>query len=234
MKIAIHQPQYMPWLGYFHKMASVDLFVLLDDVQFKKNEWQHRNRIRNAEGWQWLSVPNAYRFPQKILEVPVLYQEDWRRKHLLSIASCYGKARYFNELFPQFEEFFKREWPTIDKVNIDSIALLAGILGVTTPVVVSSNERFDGASTERLVNICKFYKANTYLAGAGGHDYMDLVLFERAGINVEFQEFKCPVHEQHWASDASAFIPGLSAIDLVFNCGPGSVGVLLNKSPMPS
>jgi hypothetical protein len=226
MKIAIHQPQYMPWLGYFHKMASVDLFVLLDDVQFKKNEWQHRNRIRNATGWQWLSVPNGYRFPQKITEVPVLYQEDWRRRHLLSIVSCYGKARHFSTLFPRFEDFYQKEWPTIDRVNIDSVVLLAGILGIATPLAVSSAAGFDGVSTGRLVSICKHYGADTYLAGAGGHDYMDLSLFENAGISVEFQEFECPVYEQHWVGAQSPFVPGLSAIDLVFNCGPGSVRVL--------
>jgi hypothetical protein len=82
MVLAIHQPQYMPWVGYFHKMASADLFVFLDDVQFKKNEWQHRNRIRNADGWQWLSVPNTYKLPQKITEVEVRTDQDWEAKHM--------------------------------------------------------------------------------------------------------------------------------------------------------
>jgi hypothetical protein len=229
MKIAIHQPQYMPWVGYFHKMACADLFVLLDDVQFKKNEWQHRNRIRNAEGWQWLSVPNGYRFPQKINDVPVLYHEDWRRKHFLSIAACYGKASYYSALATEFEEFYRNEWPTIDKVNIDSVSLLARILGVATPVVVSSSVGFEGIATERLINICKHYGAGTYLAGSGGHDYMELSPFKQAGIAVEFQEFTCPVYEQHWTTETSPFVAGLSAIDLVFNCGPGSIKALLGS-----
>jgi hypothetical protein len=227
MKLAIHQPQYMPWLGYCHKMASVDLFVFLDDVQFKKNEWQHRNRIRNAKGWQWLSVPNTYSFPQKINEVAILYQEDWRKKHLMSINSCYGKSRFYHEVIGKISEFFTHEWKTIDAVNIESARLLAGIIGIQTKTVRTSDFSFDGVSTERLVNICRHFGAATYLAGAGGKEYMEMDRFEKAGIAVEFQEFATPWYPQHWSAGKSDFIPGLSALDMVFNCGPGCLDVLM-------
>jgi hypothetical protein len=230
MRLAIHQPQYMPWLGYFHKMASVDLFVFLNDVQFKKNEWQHRNRIRNANGWQWLSVPTTYKFPQKINEVQVDFCQNWQKIHLHSLASCYGKAAYGNEYMPLFAEFFCAPASKIDKINIDSVRLLAHVLSITTDTVVSSDYSFPGESTERLINICRHFKADTYLAGAGGRDYMDISLFEKAGIAVEFQEFRCPVYPQHWAKTGQDFVPDLSAIDLISNCGPKSYDILMEKN----
>lgn len=229
MKIAIHQPQYMPWLGYFHKMASVDLFVVLDDVQFKKNEWQHRNRIRNSRGWQWLSVPTTYKFLQKINEVAIDNAQEWRKSHKLSLATCYGKSRFGKELMPLFERFFESSYATIDLLNTESIRLLAGIMGILTPIVRSSEHCFGGVSTERLAAICRYYNADAYLAGAGGHGYMDLSVFERAGIRVEFQDFSSPRYVQHWSACAEEFIPGLSAIDLVFNCGPKSKDILMGK-----
>lgn len=229
MKLAIHQPQYMPWVGYLHKMASVDLFVFLDDVQFKKNEWQHRNRIRNAQGWQWLSVPNSYRFPQLITEVAVRNDTGWQADHLKSLHACYGRSPFFGDCIAPFEEFYSQSWPTIDKVNIASVRLLASVTGIGTPAAVSSEHHFSGTSTERLVNICRHFGATTYLAGAGGKDYMDLALFAGAGIAVEFQEFAPPVYSQHWAGTAGEFVPGLSAIDLVFNCGPDSLHVLMGE-----
>jgi hypothetical protein len=220
----------MPWVGYFHKMASTDLFVFLNDVQFKKNEWQHRNRIRNAKGAQWLSVPTTYKFPQKINEVEADFGQNWQRTHFHSLEACYGKTEYFNKYAPLFAEFYCVPCSTIDRINIDSIRLLAGIMGITTENVISADYKFKGESTERLVTICKHFKATTYLAGAGGRNYMDIPLFEKAGIKVEFQDFTCPEYPQHWAKGPEEFIPNLSAIDLVFNCGPASLNILMEKT----
>jgi hypothetical protein len=230
MKIAIHQPQYMPWVGYFHKMANADLFVLLDDVQFKKNEWQHRNRIRNREGCQWLSVPNHYRFPQLITEVTVDTTTRWQHKHYQSLVTCYGKSRFAGDYLPRFEQFFTEQHSTMASLNIASVRFLAGLLGITTPTEISSHHDFPGTSTARLVTICQHFGAAWYLAGAGGHDYMELEQFETAGIQVEFQEFPMPVYPQHHACDSAPFIPGLSAIDLLFNCGPSSLAILTGKN----
>jgi hypothetical protein len=229
MRLAIHQPQYMPWTGYFHKMASVDCFIFLNDVQFKKNEWQHRNRIRNANGSQWLSVPTTYKFPQKINEVQVDFGQNWQKSHLHSLEASYGKTPFYKQYIPLFAELFCVPCSTIDRINMDSAKLIAGIMGITTEIFKTSDYEFKGESTERLVEICGHFRAKTYLAGAGGHDYMDLTLFEKAGIAVEFQEFHPPVYPQHWAKSAEEFIPGLSAVDLIFNCGPESLKILMEK-----
>ncbi|MDD5674538.1 MAG: WbqC family protein [Chitinivibrionales bacterium] len=232
MKIAIHQPQYMPWSGYFHKMASCDLFVFLDDVQFKKNEWQNRNRIRNAQGWQWLSVPTSYKFPQCINQVQISYEKEWRTNHLKSLEMCYSSAPGFKLYHSDVINFYGNGWATIDECNIASVNLLMKLLGISTPVERTSSYKFGHSATERLIEICRYFKADTYLAGAGGHDYMDVSLFVKAGINLEFQEFKCPVYPQYWRKREEDFIPNLSMLDLIFNCGPNSFKILMNKNPI--
>jgi hypothetical protein len=220
----------MPWTGYFHKMVSVDCFVFLNDVQFKKNEFQHRNRIRNAEGWQWLSVPTMYKFPQKINEVHVDFGQSWQKNHLHSLEACYGKTPFYKQYIPLFAELFCVPCSTIDRINMDSVKLLAGIMGIATETFKTSDYKFRGGSTDRLIDICRHFRAKTYLAGAGGHEYMDLKLFEKAGIAVEFQDFHPPVYTQHWSKSPENFIPGLSAVDLIFNCGPESLKILMGKN----
>ncbi|MBN1127972.1 MAG: WbqC family protein, partial [Chitinispirillaceae bacterium] len=167
MIVTIHQPQYLPWSGYFHKIAQADLFVVLDDVQFRKNEWQHRNRIRTSQGWQWLSVPNHYRFPQNISEVSVNNEIDWRAKHWHSLRTAYGKAPHFSAYAGEFERLYARTWTTLAELNSASVQLLCRLLGITTPVRFSSAHDFAGASTERLVNICRHFEADMYLSGSG-------------------------------------------------------------------
>ena len=230
MIIAIHQPQYMPWSGYFHKMASVDRFIMLDNVQFKKNEWQHRNRIRGPNGPQWLTVPITYKFPQLISEVGIADGQQWRTKHLRSIEACYKKSRYYQEYSGQFEAFFDHDYATISECNIRSVRLLAGCLGIVTPIDVASSFTAEGSSTQRLVNICRHFGADTYLAGAGGRDYMDMALFEAAGIAVRFQQFGPPLYPQLFCKEADDFVAGLSAIDLLFNCGPDSSALLMRTA----
>lgn len=229
MIVTIHQPQYMPWSGYFHKIATADLFVVLDDVQFKKNEWQHRNRIRTSQGWQWLSVPNHYRFPQRINDVAVNNEIDWRQKHWQAIKTAYGKAPWFKRYSPEYEQFYGQRYLTMSEVNSASANLLCRQFGITTPVAFSSTLNVEGASTERLVNICRRFEADMYLSGSGGRDYLDETLFERAGISVRYQEFSPPRYPQHWAATDEEFVPGLSAIDLLFNCGPESLDILMGK-----
>jgi len=129
MKVAIHQPQYLPWLGYFDKMAQVDCFVVLDNVQFKKNEWQNRNRIKAASGWQWLTVPVLHRFPQRISEVRVNHRAAWPRKHLQALLSSYSGTPFFEVHRPFFEEVYAREWARLAELNLATLRYLVEALG---------------------------------------------------------------------------------------------------------
>ncbi|MBD3295855.1 MAG: hypothetical protein GF392_00620, partial [Candidatus Omnitrophica bacterium] len=173
MKIAIHQPQYLPWLGYFDKMDRADIFVLLDDVQFKKNEWQNRNRLRNSKGWQWISVPVSYDFGDNINQVRIDNHGRWEKKHLKSMETNYSKAPFFHEYFPFFKETFSRGWLELAELNIHIIEFLRERLGIETELLLSSDMNIASSSTQRLIDICEKLEADAYIAGEGGREYMD-------------------------------------------------------------
>ena len=121
MIIAIHQPQFMPWLGYFDKMDSCDAFVLLDNVQYKKNEYQNRNRIKTSNGWQWLTVPACYKFPQKINEVLIDNSVNWQKKHICALQTNYGKSPFFEKYIKHFKGFYDKDWNFQYRIEGDKI-----------------------------------------------------------------------------------------------------------------
>jgi hypothetical protein len=211
-------------------MAQVDLFVFLDDAQFEKNDWQHRNRIRNVDGWQWLSVPTTYRYPQKINQVHLDYSAPWPQKHLKALDMCYSRTPHYRKYRELLAAFYAEKPATIETLNITVVSLMSKLLGISVPFERTSNYRFEGRSTERLLEICRHFGATEYLAGAGGHAYMDVTLFEQAGIHVDFQDFSCPHYPQCWMKSNEEFIPNLSALDLLFNCGEESLRVLMGKA----
>jgi hypothetical protein len=226
MIVGVHQPQYLPWLGYFAKIDRADVFVLLDTVQYKKNEWQNRNRIKTAGGWQWLTVPVAYRFPQRIEEVTVNNRERWQHRQRQAIVSNYRKAPFWDGLAPLIEEILAPTWERLAPLNIFAVKRLAAILGIETPLYVASElGEFPEDPDERLIAITKHFGADTYLAGSGGPGYMALDRYARSGIKVLFQEFEHPVYEQLFG----AFEPCMSVVDLLFNHGKESLRILRGK-----
>jgi len=222
MIISIHQPQYMPWLGYFDKMARADVFVLLDDVQFKKNEWQNRNQIKTAQGRQWITVPVLYRFPERINEVKINNSVLWQKKQKHAIEINYGKTPFFKKCTYFLDAVFSQKWETIDKLNVFVVEEIARILGISTKIICSSQLDITSKKNQRLVDICRKFNADTYIAGRGGEQYMDAVLFEQAGIKLEFQQYPHPQYPQLYG----AFASHLSVIDLLFNCGEKSLDII--------
>lgn len=223
MIVAIHQPQYLPWLGYFDKMNRADVFCYLNDVQYKKNEWQNRNRIKTAQGWQWLTVPVRYHFPDKINEVPINHTTGWQKKHLQALITNYSRAPFFKSYSHIFEDTFSREWEFISELNIHLLERLRKALNMDAKqTVVSSELDLREEPTDRLIDICKAVGADTYLAGEGGANYMDLEQFAQNGVNVITQNFQHPVYPQMFAD----FESHLSIVDLLFNCGPESLEVI--------
>ena len=222
MLITIHQPQYLPWLGYLDKIDKADVFVLLDNVQFKKNEWQNRNRIKTAQGCQWMTVPVLYRLPEKINEVRINNKTNWSRKHLQALITNYSKSTYFDNYKSFFEDIFNRSWDHLVDINIEIIKFLISALELKTKLVMASDLKLREEPTERLIDICKTLNGNKYLAGNDGNKYMNLELFDKEGIEVIFQDFKHPVYNQLFGD----FEPYLSAIDLLFNCGDNSLEIL--------
>jgi hypothetical protein len=221
--VAIHQPQYLPWLGYFDKLDRCDIFCLLDTVQYKKNEFQNRNRIKTAQGWQWLTVPVTYRFPQRINEVGINLTVDWQRKHLQALKTNYGKAPFFDTYMASFEEFYQQSYELLAEVNVGCIRLLLELLGLERKLVLASSLPVETEDpTLRLVEICKTLEGDTYISGKDGANYMDLDIFHSHQVQILLQEFKHPEYPQCY----DAFEPNLSIVDLLFNCGPESMAII--------
>jgi len=228
MIVSVHQPQYLPWLGYFDKIIKSDIFVFLDNVQYKKNEFQNRNKIKTANGWQWLTVPVLYKFPEKINEVKINEKINWEKDHLKSLVVNYNRAPFFKIFQQYFEEMYSKIWGKLVGVNIETVKLLTHLLDIdkTRFFLASQIPNLREEPNERLIDICKYFSADTYLAGKGGAEYMDIKKFEEENINVIFQDFQHPVYPQLYGN----FQPYMSTIDLLFNCGPKSREILCMKN----
>jgi hypothetical protein len=225
MKCAIHQPQFLPWLGYLHKINSVDKFVFLDNVQFRKNEFQNRNRILVAGTARWLTAPVSFRFGATLREVALATTVPWRKKILNTLDLNYAKTPYFRQFRESLGRVMGQEWQSLAELNEATVRWLMHCFDVHTETAASSH--FSGLSpepTQRLIDICNRVGADTYVSGAGGHNYLAPAEFEKAGIKLEFQEFQHPVYPQHAPKEGAGFVACLSAIDGLFNCGGGVAG----------
>lgn len=226
---SVHQPQYLPWLGYFDKIAKSDIFVFLDKVQYKPREFQNRNKIRTKDGWKWLTVPvvSKGRYLQNISDAVVDNDIDWARQHLKSLETSYGRSEFFRGHIGFFEETYSTRWERLMDLNIHITNHIKSKLGIDTKVFMESAIGTEKSSTERIIEIGLKLKADTYLSGAGGRDYLDEKRFDEAGIKLLYQNFNHPVYRQQFASGAEDFIPYMSAVDLLFNEGGNSKGILL-------
>jgi hypothetical protein len=219
MRIVILQPSYLPWRGYFHQLFRSDVFVFYDDVQYDKNGWRNRNRIRTSIGWQWITVPilTKGRFGQAINEVRINNSERWREKHWRAIQQAYQRAPFFQEYAPFFKHVYTREREMLADLDIHLTIEIAKLLGVQrTRFVRSSDLGIKGDRVGRILNICKHFGAKEYLVGPSAQAYMMDELFTREGIRVEYQQYDYPSYPQVY----QPFVPQLSIIDLLFNCGP--------------
>jgi hypothetical protein len=212
-KIAIHQPQVFPWLGYFEKIRAVDEFIFLDDVQYKKNEWQNRNKVRQGASTTWLTTPVKYRFGMHINEVPIYNTKNWKHKQLQALKSNYGKSPNFNSIFRELEQLYEPNYTNLIDFAMATIRMGLKHLNIVTPYKLSSPLQLKSTSTQRLIDICKTHNATTYLSGQGGKDYLDSTLFEKHNIQLEFQDYPHPIYDQ----GRTPFISHLCFLDYLFN-----------------
>lgn len=223
MILAAHQPQFAPWLGFFDKLDRADVFVLLDNVQFKKNEWQNRNRIKGSGGPQWLTVPVSGGFGQRIAELDIARREDWQGRHLKTLRTCYGRAPHFVETLSRYERIACRSLEKLADLNIQLLHDLLDQMELEKKILRASElGPLPEDRDQRLIELCRKLGAETYLAGAGGRDYMDLERYRSAGLTVVFQEYRHPSYSQLFGD----FAPNLSVLDLLFNCGPHSMEII--------
>lgn len=220
MVVGIHQLHYLPWLRYVEKIVHSDVFVVLDDIQFSKNGWQNRNRLKTAAGSTLLTVPVRARAGQSLDEIRIHNGVDWRRKHWRTLEQSYRKAAFFGELAPFLEEVYARDWEYLNDLNRFMLDRFLEILAVETPVVYASELDLDGTATERLVNIIRAVGGDTYYTGAYALDtYLDRDELDRSGIKLRVQEWTPPVYPQLHGD----FVPDLSVVDILMNCGRDSL-----------
>ena len=215
--LAILQPGYLPWLGFFDQLQRADLFVYYDDVQYDKHGWRNRNRIKTHNGPLWLTVPVRHSGAKSpnILDVEIDGRTPWARKHVASVQQAYARAPFLRRYLPELEALLQREWTHLVELDIACVDLIARWLGVRSRIERSSRLGIGGARSERLVNICRHFGALTYVSGDAAQAYLDVGLFERHGIAVEWQRYAHPTYPQLHGE----FVPYLSALDLLFNCG---------------
>lgn len=229
MIVSIHQPGYLPWLGYFHKVALSNIHVFLDTVQFEKNYVDNRNKIKTSQGWSWLTVPvlTKGRFDSLILNTLEIDNKiDWRKKHWQSILQNYRKALFFHQHSGFFENIYQQEWNKLIELNQVIIRYLLEQLGIKSDIVMASCLQAAGEKSELVLNICKELNAETYISGSMGKGYLDEDRFNEANIKIIYQDYQHPVYQQLYGE----FQPYMSVIDLLFNHGEKSRDIIRTQT----
>jgi hypothetical protein len=217
MIISIHQPNYLPYLGFFDKMARSDIFVIYDDAQFTDREFFHRNKIKMSSGWKWITVPlydenvpiNKIRIKNNVF----LDGSTWYKDHFRKICENYKKAPYYESYAEDLKKIYSKKFEKLIDLNMCIIDFFVKVFDINVEIVYSSSFELESKSTEKLVDIVKSVGGDVYLSGAGGHNYIDQSLFK--DIKLVFQDYKHPVYKQLF----SGFIPNMAAIDALFNTG---------------
>lgn len=213
-----HQPNYLPWLGLFHKVAQSDIFVVHDEVLYSKGGLTNRNSIKGPNGPVLLTVPVRHGSSSlPIAEVLINNDHNWRWKHVGSIEACYRRAPYFDDYWPSMRAIYDGEWDLLADLNLSLIGLLLDILQIHVQIVRGTELGVTGQKTERLINTCKAVGATSYVSGRGAANaYLDIPLMMANRIDVTVDSFEQPAYPQLWGN----FLPNMSAIDVVFNIGP--------------
>lgn len=221
--VTIHQPEHLPWLGFFHKMALADLFVLLDTVQFEKNNWQNRNKLVDREGKAfWITVPVNIKghIESTINDICIENNQAWQRKYWGRVQSSYCRHSHFDKYSGKLESIFQASYEKLVDLNIALIDFFRTVLNIQTPLLRASDLGVSGKRSELLLDICLKTGASSYLSGPSGKDYLDLEVFKKHNVGVSFHEFKHPTYE------APHFVPYLSVLDLIMNQGENSAQIL--------
>ncbi|MBF0135078.1 MAG: WbqC family protein [Magnetococcus sp. DMHC-1] len=223
--LAIMQPTYLPWAGYFGLMDQVDQFVLLDSVQYDRRSWQQRNRIKTADGAQWLTVPVLSKGlrEQRIQDVAIDTGRDFIVTHARSLRTAYGKTPYFQDYVPGLIDILEKGHARLAALTMELIQWLRDRLGITTPLLYASTLETTGSKAELLAGICTHLGATRYVSPPGSKEYLDnSTAFADRGIPVGYFAFEHPQYAQPFGE----FIPYMSVVDLLCNCGPESLELI--------
>jgi len=226
MIVSINQPAYLPWLGYFERIASSDLHIVLDHVQFEKNSMTNRNKVRTLHDWTWLSIPVSSKGKFGNLAINSLAtanHSNWQKKHWNTLKGSYAKAPFFKEYSRFLEDLYNKDWELIAPLIEEITKFLLKELEIDTRIINSSSLSPTETKSELILELCKNVGASTYLSGALGKNYLDIQQFERNGIKVKFQDYQHPTYNQIH----EGFLPYMSTVDLLFNEGVNSRNIIM-------
>jgi hypothetical protein len=225
--VAIHQPNFLPWLGYFEKIARADVFVFLDDAQQQKKGGSYTNRVQMLVGGKatWMTVPidRSYHGVREIREIEIDESRPWRKKLLRSIEQSYGRAPHFEQVMPLVRELVERKDPNLAAYNEVGVRRLCETIGIGAEFALGSDHPSKARATERLVELTRAVGGTAYLSGGGASGYQEEGVFEAAGLELRMQEFRHPRYEQL----ADEFVEGLSVVDALMSRGFAGVRELL-------
>jgi len=224
--VGIHQPGYLPWIGFFKKIMNSEIFVFFDDVKFVKKDWYNRNQIPTKNGPILLTVPVMANKESLLNDVKINNNEHWSKKHKKSILYNYGKHPYFEEYRNFFEELYEKEFDLLIDLNMEIIYFIMKKLNIKVKTLFSSELNIKEKGAERVLKICTSLPTTHYISGTvWAKNHLNLDNFEKAGIKVEFQNLQHPKYHQ----PSTNFIPNMSIIDLLFNEGPNAKSILKNS-----
>ena len=225
MKIAISQPTYLPWQGYFALIDYVDEFVFLENIQFNKRSWQQRNKIIYNDKEVFLTIPvkSKGKFDQNIYEVEIDKFDENKLKHINLIKNAYSSCRYFEKYFGGFEKIFSKNYIKLSELNKDLILHICNILGMNTNFSNDKNFNLLSKKKDYLKDICLLKKCSNYISTVGAKNYLgETKYFPDTKIKIDYFDFK----DLKYIQNSKKFIPRLSIIDLIFNLGPDSLKYL--------
>jgi hypothetical protein len=226
--VCIHQPDFVPWLGFFHRLCIADIYIVLDNVQFIRRGWTHRDKIKEAGQERWLTIPviKTGRFDQLIADVEIDDSQPWRHKHLRTIEAAYAGTSAFAAIFPALRALYAQGHTTLMAFNLALLEWLSSTLGIRIDTRMASALPAGGRQNERLINLVHAVGGTVYLTGTGARDYLDEAMFNSAGLTVRWQRFQHPAYAQ----TKGPFIPNLSTLDPLFNLGPDHTRRILDQA----
>ena len=226
MILTAHQPVYLPWLGLFHKIALADLFISFDQVQYQPKDWNNRNLVKTPSGPVWLTVPVLRKgyLSKTISEIEINNKEPWARKHLKTISLSYSKSPYYREYISIFEDVYSKKWHTLVELNEAMLKIFLGLLSIDVPVRSAGEWQFRGSKSDLVLDMCMQVQASDYIFGEQGKNYADSSKFRSNGVRDHYQSYNHPKYPQLHGD----FLENLSILDLLFNCGPESISILLS------
>lgn len=228
LTVGIIQSNYLPWRGYFDFIASVDLFIVYDDVQYTQSDWRNRNKIKTAQGTKWITVPVSYgKTAQLICDSRIDDRKNWHEDHLNIIKSHYQKAPFLPDVLTLLGPQRDSSELTISQLNVRLLKSICTYLGIKTPFLKSSDLNVQGYRTDRLVEILQKVNATAYLSGAAADSYLEKEKFREAGISLHYKDYTYQPYPQLWGD----FEGGVSIIDLIANCGPDSARLIRSEAP---